>query len=80
MTQVLFLPTVPDLAPSDFHFFVPLKDALLRTPFGEDKPKYSVREEQGPFSKEFYGIQRRKQRWRTCVDNEGDCGKIISTL
>jgi histone-lysine N-methyltransferase SETMAR len=65
----------PDLTPSDFHIFGPLKDALRGRRFADDDElKHSVREELRRFSKEFYatGIQRLTQRWKKCVDNEGD--------
>jgi histone-lysine N-methyltransferase SETMAR len=69
-------PYSPDLAPSDFHLFVLLKDALRGRRFADDDElKHSVSEELRRFSKEFYatGIQHLTQRWGKYVDNEGDC-------
>ena len=46
-----------------------------RTPFAEDDElKYGVREVNRRFSKTFYttGLQRLRQRWKSCVDNEED--------
>jgi histone-lysine N-methyltransferase SETMAR len=63
-------PYSPELAPSVFHLFGPLKDALGGRRFVDD----NVREELRRFSNEFYatGIQRLTQRWKKCVENEGD--------
>jgi hypothetical protein len=55
----------PNLAPSDFHIFDPLKDALRGRRFvDDDELKHGVREELRRFSKEFHakGIQRLTQR------------------
>jgi histone-lysine N-methyltransferase SETMAR len=68
-------PFSPGLAPSDFHLYGPLKDALGGRRFADDDElKHSVGEELRRFSKEFYttGIQRLTQRWKKFVDNEGD--------
>jgi histone-lysine N-methyltransferase SETMAR len=59
-------PYGPDLAPSNFHLFGHLKDALRGRRFADDDDelKHSVREELRRFSKEFYatGIQRLTER------------------
>jgi histone-lysine N-methyltransferase SETMAR len=48
-------PYSPDLEPSDFHLYGPLKDALRGRRFADDDElKHSVREELRHFSKEFY--------------------------
>jgi len=42
----LMLPHSPDLPTSDFHLFLPLKDALLGCCFvGDDDPQHSMCEE-----------------------------------
>jgi histone-lysine N-methyltransferase SETMAR len=49
---LLHPPYSPDLAPSDFHLFDPLKDALRGRRFADDDElKHSVREELRSFSK-----------------------------
>jgi histone-lysine N-methyltransferase SETMAR len=65
-------PFSPDLAPSDFNLFDPLKDALRGRRFADDELKHSVREELRRFSIEYYatGIKRLTKRWKKCVDNE----------
>jgi histone-lysine N-methyltransferase SETMAR len=68
-------PYSPNLAPSDFHLFGPLKDALRGRRFMDNNElKHSMHEELQCFSKELYatGIQHLTQRWKKCVDNEGD--------
>jgi histone-lysine N-methyltransferase SETMAR len=65
-------PYSPDLAPSDFHLFGPLKDALRGRRFADDEElKHSMPEELRHFSKDFYvtSIQRLTQRQKKCVDN-----------
>jgi histone-lysine N-methyltransferase SETMAR len=65
-------PYSPGLAPSDFHLFGPLKDALRGRRFADDDElKYGVHEDLRRFSKEFdaTGIQCLTQRWKKCVDN-----------
>jgi hypothetical protein len=66
-------PYSPDLAPSYFHLFGPLKDTLRGCRFVDDGLRHRLREELRGFSKEFYstGIQRRMQRWKKYVDNGG---------
>jgi hypothetical protein len=52
-----------------------LKDALRGRRFADnDELKHSVRDELRRFSEELYttGIQRLTQRWKKCVDSEGD--------
>jgi hypothetical protein len=63
-----------DLAPSDFNLFGPLKKPLRGRRVADDKLKHSVRQELRRFIKELRatGIQRLTQKWKNCVDNEGD--------
>jgi histone-lysine N-methyltransferase SETMAR len=65
----------PDLTPSDFHLFGPLRDVLRGRRFADDvELNHSVREDLRRFSKEFYttDVQRLTQMWKKCVDNEED--------
>jgi hypothetical protein len=58
-------PYISDLAPSDFHPFGPLLDAIRERRFAEDDElKHRVREELRRFTQEFHatGIQRLTQR------------------
>ena len=57
-------PCSPDLAPSNFHVFGSLDDALRGRRFAEDELKLDVRIERRVFSRQFYAtsIQRRQQR------------------
>jgi hypothetical protein len=76
-------PFTPDLATSDFHIFGPLKDALRGRRFADDDElKHSVRDDLRRFSKELYttGIQRLTQRYKKCVDNEGDFVKYAPMI
>jgi hypothetical protein len=63
-------PYSPDLAPSDFHFLGPLKDALRgRLVFADDNElKHSVREKLWRVSKDIYaiGTQRLRKSGKSC--------------
>jgi hypothetical protein len=63
------------LAHSGFCLFGSLKDALCGCHFaGNSELKHSVHEEFRRFTTEFYasGIRCLMQRWKNCVDNQGD--------
>jgi len=57
-------PYSPNLAPSDFHIFGPLKDALRRRFADDGEMTHGAREDLRRFSKGFHttGIQRLMQR------------------
>jgi len=69
-------PYSPDLAPSDFHVFGPLKDALSGTQFrDEDEVRSAVHEwlhtrPKELFSREIYALVK---RWRKCIALVLDC-------
>lgn len=74
-------PCGPDLAPTDFHLFGSLKEALRgRRVADDDELNHSVCEELRHFNKEFNatGIERLTQRWKTCINSEGDFVIILS--
>ena len=65
----------PDLAPSDFHLFGPLKDPLRGRRFGcESELKSAVNEVVKTMSKDWFeeGIKKVAERWRKCIDLQGD--------
>jgi histone-lysine N-methyltransferase SETMAR len=65
----------PDLAPSDYHLFGPVKDALCGCYFTDDNElKQSFRDVLQSRGREFYniGVQRLTQRWQKCVETDGD--------
>jgi hypothetical protein len=54
-------PYSPNLTPSDFHIFGPLKDVLRGQRFvDDDELKHSVREELQRFSKEFHATDTQR--------------------
>jgi hypothetical protein len=68
-------PYSPDLAPSDFHLFGPLKDALRGTRFEDDESviravRTWLREQETSWYRE--GMQALVSRWRKAVDGDGD--------
>ena len=68
-------PYSPDLAPSDFHVFSPLKDALSGTRFrNNDEVRSAVREWLRTRLKKLFsrGIYAPVKRWRKCIELEGD--------
>jgi len=68
-------PYSPDLAPSHFHVFGPLKDALSGTQFQDDNEVWSVVHEWlCTRLKEFFfrGIYTLVKRWRRCIELEGN--------
>jgi len=63
-------PYSPDLAPSDFHFFGPLKDALSETRFRDDDEMHEWLST-GPkktFSRGIYALVKRR---RNCIELQG---------
>ena len=63
----------PDLAPSNFHLFGALKDALRGRRFADDDEIWhNLREEHRRFSKDANVMLRLRQTRKKGVDNEGD--------
>ena len=65
----------PDLSPSDFHLFGPLKDALRGTRFEDDEiviraVRTWLREQETSWYRE--GMHALISRWRKAVDVGGD--------
>ena len=68
-------PYSPDLAPSDFHMFGPLREARGGKKFRSDEEvRHAVREWLRGLPKEFFskGIYALCNRWRTCIERGGD--------
>lgn len=68
-------PYSPDLAPSDYHLFGPLKEHLRGKHFRNDEEVMQAsREWLLSQPQEFYaeGIQKLTRRWQTCIDKSGD--------
>jgi len=68
-------PYSPDLAPSDFHMFGPLKEAMGGKKFRSDEEvRHVVHEWLRGLPKEFFskGIYALCKRWRTCIECGGD--------
>ena len=68
-------PYSPDLAPSDFHLFGPLKDAMRGTRFEDDESVIRAvrtwpREQETSFYRE--GVHALVSGWRKAVDVDGD--------
>ena len=64
----------PDLAPSDYHLFGPLKNALRGRRFSTDKEVREVvhkwlRDQPKTF---LEGIRKLVDRWTKCIEKEGD--------
>lgn len=65
----------PNLAPSDYHLFGPLKDALRGRRFTSDEGvKKAVHEWLAAQPKTFFseGIQKLVERWNKCIAKHGD--------
>ena len=61
----------PDLAPSDFHLFGPLKDPLRGRRFdSESELKSAVNAVVKTLSKDWFeeGMKKVAERWRKCID------------
>jgi hypothetical protein len=74
-TVLLHPPYSPDLAPSDFRLFGPMKDGLR----GQHFPNYdaavrTVKQWTTSVGADFYecGMQALVHRWRKCIANDGD--------
>lgn len=73
----------PDLTPSDYHLFDPLKHELYGRHFADDNEwKQSLRDVLQCRGKEFHiaGIQSLNQRRQKCVENERDLVKNSLTI
>jgi len=69
-------PYSPDLAPSDFHVFGPLKQAMGGKSFRSDKEvQQAVHEWLNSQPKDFLSrsIHALPKRWNTCMERNGDC-------
>lgn len=65
----------PDLAPSDFHLFGPMKDPLRGVKFdGEKEIRAAVKNVLNSFPKSWFdeGMKKLEKRWNKCIDLEGD--------
>jgi histone-lysine N-methyltransferase SETMAR len=65
----------PDLAPSDYHVFGPLREALGGKKFStEDEIKEAMHRWLRSQSEDFFshGIQTLVKRWHTCIERGGD--------
>ena len=65
----------PDLAPSDFHLFGPLKDPLRGRRFdSESELKSAVNAVVKTLSKDWFeeGMKKVAEQWRKCIDLQGD--------
>lgn len=65
----------PDLAPSDYHLFGPLKNALRDRRFSSDQQvKDAVHTWLAAQPKTFFseGIGKLVQRWTKCIKKQGD--------
>jgi histone-lysine N-methyltransferase SETMAR len=68
-------PNSPDLAPSDFHLFGPLKDKQRGTRFGDDESviravRNWLREQETSWYRE--GMHALVSRWRKAINVDGD--------
>jgi hypothetical protein len=66
-------PYSPVLAPSDYHIFGPLKEAIRGKTFRSDEEVQEADEWLRTRPKEFFsrGIQALVKRWRTCIESNG---------
>lgn len=68
-------PYSPDLAPSDYHLFGPIKNALRGRRFSSDEDvQEAVQKWLGDQPKTFFleGIQKLVNRWNKCIEMDGD--------
>jgi len=68
-------PYSPDLTPSDFHVFGPLKEAMEGKSFSSDEEvQQAVHEWLHSQPKYFFsrGIHALPKRWNTCMERNGD--------
>ena len=69
-------PYSPDLAPSEYHLFGPLKEALRGCRFTSDQElKEMVHAWLTARPKTFFseGIKKLVQQWKKCIEKQGDC-------
>ena len=69
---------IPDLVPSDFHLFGPLKNALQGRRFScADDVKTAVRQWLRAQPKKLFadGVKKFVGRWEKCITKQGDCIK-----
>ena len=69
------LPYSPDLAPSDYHLFGPLKAALRGRRFTSDQELNEAAHAcLAAQPKTFFsdGIKKPVQRWKKCIEKQGD--------
>lgn len=68
-------PYSPDLAPSDYHLFAPMKDPLRGVHFTcEREIKAALKNSLAQFSSEWFeqGIKKLEERWNKCITLQGD--------
>jgi hypothetical protein len=67
-------PYCPDLAPSDFHLFGPMKEHLRGHKFANDREMEVVQSWLKAMPKSFFleGICKLVDRWTKCVAKQGD--------
>ena len=67
-------PYSPDLAPSDFHLFGPMKEHLRGQKFADDEVMEAVQSWLKATPKSFFleGIRKLVDRWIKCVAKQGD--------
>jgi hypothetical protein len=67
-------PYSPDLAPSDFHLFGPMKDGLCGQHFPDNAVITAVRKWVASTGTDFYkhSIQALFHHWRKCIASGGD--------
>jgi transposase len=65
-------PYSPDLAPSDYHLFSPLKDAIRGKKFEDDEEVISEVKTEIPAEWCREDLQALTSPWRKAVDSEGD--------
>ena len=67
-------PYSPDLAPSDFHFFGPVKEHLQGQKFADDNEMEVVQSWLKATPRSFFieGIHKPVDRWTQCVAKQGD--------
>ena len=68
-------PYSPDLSPSDFYLFSPLKSCLIGKTFdSSEQLQNHLQQFIDTKSSKFFrdGIQKLPKRWKKCIDHEGD--------
>ena len=65
----------PDLAPSDYHLFGPMKEPLRGVRYeGQKDIERAVKDSLSRFPTEWFreGIKKLERRWTKCLELEGD--------